>query len=96
VAHGEESHVAGGTERKEYRPKIKLTGTGKQYIKVSLEADVDLTKDVLAIQAMQGGNRVGTDRNTALKRVPSSGTFAFEFGDKTGAFNKKWSGEGVS
>lgn len=94
--YAELSRVAGGTERKEYRPKVKLTGTGKQYIKVSLGEDVDLTKDAFAIQAIQGGNRVGTDRNKAMKKVAVSGTFEYKFADKADKFNKVWSGEGVS
>lgn len=90
MAHGEESRVAGGAERKEYRPKVKITGTGTQYIKVALEEDVDLTKDVFAIQTMQGGNRIGTDRNKAIKKVASTGRFNYKFGDKTDTFSKKW------
>jgi len=96
VAHGEESKVAGVAERKEYRPQVKITGTGTQYIKVALEADVDLTKDVFAIQALQGGNRIGSDRNKAFKKVTSTGRFKFSFSDKTSTFLKKWEGEAVS
>jgi len=74
TAHGEESRKAGRPERLEFRPRIKLANTGKkEYIKIKLEEDVDLEKDVLAIQALQGGNRIGTDRSKAFKKVGISG-----------------------
>lgn len=66
AALGAESRT-GGTERLEYRPMVPMSSDGG-YVRVTLFEDVDLTTDIMAIQALQGGNRIGTDRNPAYQK----------------------------
>lgn len=50
---------------------------------------------MFAVEALQGGNRVGTDRNTKFTKV-TTGNFHFKIGDASGSFEKTWSGEAAS
>lgn len=41
-------------------------------MRITLFEDVDLTTEYLAINTFQGGNRVGTDRNTSVQKFDSA------------------------
>lgn len=56
----------GGVEQPEYRPRLDLPETGKQYIQVHLGEDINLDNDFFSVHVWQGGNRLGTDRDPAF------------------------------
>jgi len=45
---------------------MKEMGSDGGLLRVTLFEDVNLSTDVMAIQTFQGGNRVGTVRNSAV------------------------------
>jgi len=71
VAFSQESRTLGGAERKEYRPIVKMTTAEKQYVRMTLGEDADLT-NYFSIRNIQGGNRVGTKKNAAIEKFNSA------------------------
>jgi len=71
VAFSQESRTLGGAEKKEYRPLVKMTTAEKQYVRMTLGEDADLT-NYFQIRNIQGGNRVGTVRNKAFQKFTSA------------------------
>ena len=71
MAFSQESRTQGGAERKEYRPIVKMTTAEKQYVRMTVGEDADLTND-FQIRNIQGGNRVGTKKNTAIEKFNSA------------------------
>jgi len=71
VAFSQESRTQGGAERKEYRPIVKMTTAEKQYVRMTVGEDADLT-NYFQIRNIQGGNRVGTKKNTAIEKFNSA------------------------
>jgi len=71
VSFSQESRTEGGAERTEYRPIVKMTTAEKQYVRITLGEDADLT-NYFSIRNIQGGNRVGTKRNDAIAKFSSA------------------------
>ena len=71
MAFSQESRTLGGAERKEYRPIVKMTTAEKQYVRMTLGEDADLT-NYFSIRNIQGGNRVGTKKNAAIEKFNSA------------------------
>ena len=71
MAFSQESRTQGGAERKEYRPIVKMTTAEKQYVRMTVGEDADLT-NYFQIRNIQGGNRVGTKKNTAIEKFNSA------------------------
>lgn len=96
MAYSQETRTAGGTNRAEYRPTIKLSGTGKQFIRFRLFDDVDLKTQYFAFENIQGGNRVSTTKNPAQAKFSTVYLrYAMTPTDPANTFSKAWGGWGV-
>jgi len=70
IGHSQETRTPGGAERAEYRPTIDLSSTvNRQFARITMYEDLDLTNEIFSLENFQGGNRVGTVKNTAIQKV---------------------------
>jgi len=66
IGHSQETRTPGGAERAEYRPAIDLNpAQTRHFARITLYDDLDLTKEILQLDNIQGGNRIGTVKNNA-------------------------------
>lgn len=96
IAFSQETRAAGRTNlRPEYRPIIKFKGGTKQYAKITLLEDVDLT-DYFQISLFQGGNLIGTNRDKNFKRFDTVElVYNLKPVDSSNKFKASWSGIGA-
>lgn len=96
MAYSQNTRTAGGTNRPEYRPTVKLSGTGNQFIRFRTFEDIDLSTQYLSFENIQGGNRVSTSRDPSFQKADSAYfNYSLTPRDSSSSFSSSWSGFGV-
>jgi hypothetical protein len=97
MSYSQQSFSATTKERVEYRDSIVLKAEETQSVRVTLFEDIDLTKNYLGMYTYQGGNLVGTDRNSAFTKPQATYYFRYTLTpvDVSNTFSKKWDGWGM-
>jgi len=67
------------------------------FMRITLQEPINLKQDFLSIDAIQGGNRMGTEHNPAFKKgMTGMLEYALYNVDDQSSFAREWSGIGVN